>query len=77
MDRPSRQRFVVLAGVAAVGKRISELDFVRSDVSVERVERDDEIREPAPGFTQAEGDFPHLSGPAPALTKAWYYLCDG
>lgn len=60
-----------------MGKRISELDFARFGVSVERVERDDEKREPDPGFTLAGGDFLHLLGPAPALTKAWYYLCDG
>jgi len=77
VDRPSHQRFAVLAAAFARGRRLSSLDFRQWNVTVEAVERNG-VRNGADGEWLLEGgDFLHLSGPAPALTRAWHYMNDG
>jgi hypothetical protein len=77
VDRPSRLRCAVLPGTFAAGKPLSQLDFTRFGVVVEKFERDSMETPPEPVMVLAAGDFLHLLGPAPALTRAWRYLCEG
>jgi hypothetical protein len=77
VDRPAQDRFVIFANAFAAGKQIGQLDFSRLGVSVLKVERRGELREPGLDWELAEGDFLHLRGPAPALTRAWHYLNKG
>jgi hypothetical protein len=77
VDAPSRLRFVVFERAYAAGKALSDLDFARWHVTVAQVERGAARFEPDPGLVVEPGDFLHLRGPAPALTRAWHYMNDG
>ena len=77
VDTPSRLRFVVLANAFAAGRALGELDFAQWGVAVEKVERDDARFDADSALLLRPGDFLHLRGPAPALTRAWLYMNDG
>ena len=77
VSTPSHQRFIVFANAFAAGKRLAELDFGQWNVTVEAIERNAANMTLADDLVLATGDFLHLCGPGPALTRAWHYLNDG
>jgi len=77
VDTPSRHRFVVFDNAFAVGRALAALEFERLSVVVEAVERGAERIAPDPELVVRAGDFLHLRGPAPALTRAWHHMNDG
>jgi len=77
VDRPSHDRFVILARAFAAGKRVGQLDLSQFKVRLEKVGRKDELLEPAADLLLAEGDCLHLCGAVPALTRAWHYMNQG
>ena len=73
----SRERYIVLERAFAVGRRLGELDFAQWNVAVAGIERGPDHHEPAADFVIAAGDFLTLTGPRPALIRAWHYINDG
>jgi len=74
VDTPSQLRFAVLGNAAAAGRALGELDFAQWGVAIRRVERNGATLEPDGAMVLRPGDFLHLHGPAPALTRAWHYM---
>jgi hypothetical protein len=73
----SRLRFCILSRAFAIGKRVDELDFAQWGVTLTGMEQDRVPVEYGNETVIQEGDFLWLSGPDPALTRAWHYLNDG
>ncbi len=73
----SHHRFVVFPQAFVAGKQLGTLNFKQWDVSVARVERGAERLDPTSELVVTAGDFLVLSGPAPALNRAWNYMNDG
>jgi hypothetical protein len=75
--RPTSSRFCVFAQAFAAGKRVDELDFAQWGVTLTGIHRADARLDFGAETLVAANDFLYLSGPAPALTRAWHYMNDG
>jgi hypothetical protein len=75
--RPSNQRIAVLPGAWAEGRLLGELELGDLGVAVEACEREGLKQGPDPGIRLQAGEFLHLSGPQPALLRAWMVLNHG
>jgi hypothetical protein len=75
--RNSSARYCAFARAFAAGRAVGDLGFATCGVSLTGIEHGGERRTPLADTIVEAGDFLYLSGPAPALTRAWHYINDG